>query len=231
MTRSRAASARGAGGLYGLLGGAARSRRSTRASGCRARPDPRTRRSGAARRRHGLRRRSLWRRCSSRPGARVLPARRERSARRRRRAPARGAGARIGARSRGAPSRRSMPPSRSLHSLVVATGAAGGVTTGKRRASRRAPGHPRSSNSSPTSEEPNDAEPLQQRHHCIPAELMPADGRFGCGPSKVRPEALARLAREGGALMGTSHRQAPVKGLVRRDPRGTARAVRGARGL
>jgi phosphoserine aminotransferase len=48
----------------------------------------------------------------------------------------------------------------------------------------------------------------------IPAELKPADGRFGCGPSKVRPEALARLA-ERGDLMGTSHRQAPVRDLVR----------------
>jgi phosphoserine aminotransferase len=48
----------------------------------------------------------------------------------------------------------------------------------------------------------------------IPAELKPADGRFGCGPSKVRPEALQRLAGEGAALMGTSHRQKPVKGLV-----------------
>jgi phosphoserine aminotransferase len=48
----------------------------------------------------------------------------------------------------------------------------------------------------------------------IPAALKPSDGRFGCGPSKVRPEALARLQREGGLLMGTSHRQAPVKGLV-----------------
>ncbi len=48
----------------------------------------------------------------------------------------------------------------------------------------------------------------------IPAELKPADGRFGCGPSKVRPEALERLQREGALLMGTSHRQAPVKGLV-----------------
>jgi phosphoserine aminotransferase len=48
----------------------------------------------------------------------------------------------------------------------------------------------------------------------IPPELKPADGRFGCGPSKVRPEALARLASEGAALMGTSHRQKPVKGLV-----------------
>jgi phosphoserine aminotransferase len=48
----------------------------------------------------------------------------------------------------------------------------------------------------------------------IPQELRPADGRFGCGPSKVRPQALARLAAEGGALMGTSHRQKPVKALV-----------------
>ncbi len=50
----------------------------------------------------------------------------------------------------------------------------------------------------------------------IPAELLPADGRFGCGPSKVRPEALRALATEGASLMGTSHRQAPVKNLVRR---------------
>ena len=48
----------------------------------------------------------------------------------------------------------------------------------------------------------------------IPAELKPVDGRFGCGPSKVRPQALAHLAGEGSALMGTSHRQKPVKGLV-----------------
>jgi phosphoserine aminotransferase len=48
----------------------------------------------------------------------------------------------------------------------------------------------------------------------IPDELRPADGRFGCGPSKVRPQALARLAGEGGAVMGTSHRQRPVKALV-----------------
>lgn len=47
----------------------------------------------------------------------------------------------------------------------------------------------------------------------IPAELKPVDGRFGCGPSKVRPEALAALA-ERADLMGTSHRQAPVRELV-----------------
>ncbi len=50
----------------------------------------------------------------------------------------------------------------------------------------------------------------------IPDELRPADGRFGCGPSKVRPEALARLASDGAAVMGTSHRQKPVKALVGR---------------
>ncbi|QFZ16504.1 phosphoserine transaminase [Saccharothrix syringae] len=48
----------------------------------------------------------------------------------------------------------------------------------------------------------------------LPPELRPSDGRFGCGPSKVRPEALAALAAEGAALMGTSHRQKPVKSLV-----------------
>jgi phosphoserine aminotransferase len=50
----------------------------------------------------------------------------------------------------------------------------------------------------------------------LPDELKPADGRFGCGPSKVRPEQLAHLAREGSSVMGTSHRQAPVKTLVAR---------------
>jgi phosphoserine aminotransferase len=49
----------------------------------------------------------------------------------------------------------------------------------------------------------------------IPDHLRPADGRFGCGPSKVRPEALERLATQH-VLMGTSHRQAPVKAVVRR---------------
>jgi phosphoserine aminotransferase len=55
----------------------------------------------------------------------------------------------------------------------------------------------------------------------IPAELKPADGRFGCGPSKVRPEALAALA-ERADLMGTSHRQAPVRDVVRRARAGLA---------
>jgi phosphoserine aminotransferase len=48
----------------------------------------------------------------------------------------------------------------------------------------------------------------------IPQEMKPGDGRFGCGPSKVRPQALAALAADGAAVMGTSHRQRPVKALV-----------------
>jgi phosphoserine aminotransferase len=56
----------------------------------------------------------------------------------------------------------------------------------------------------------------------IPAAIRPADGRFGCGPSKVRPEQLAHLAGAGSALMGTSHRQAPVKQLVGRVRAGLA---------
>jgi phosphoserine aminotransferase len=55
----------------------------------------------------------------------------------------------------------------------------------------------------------------------IPTDLKPADGRFGCGPSKVRPEALARLAEQAD-LMGTSHRQAPVRDLVGRVRDGLA---------
>src|SRR4051812_29983559 len=42
----------------------------------------------------------------------------------------------------------------------------------------------------------------------IPADLLPADGRFGCGPSKVRPEALAALVADAPTYLGTSHRQA-----------------------
>jgi phosphoserine aminotransferase len=49
----------------------------------------------------------------------------------------------------------------------------------------------------------------------IPADLKPVDGRFGCGPSKVRPEQLQALAAAGD-IFGTSHRQAGVKNLVGR---------------
>ena len=50
----------------------------------------------------------------------------------------------------------------------------------------------------------------------IPADLLPLDGRFGCGPSKVRPEQIAALSAAGASLLGTSHRQAPVKNMVGR---------------
>jgi len=48
----------------------------------------------------------------------------------------------------------------------------------------------------------------------IPADLLPSDGRFGCGPSKVRPEQIEAVVAAGTKLLGTSHRQAPVKNLV-----------------
>ena len=48
----------------------------------------------------------------------------------------------------------------------------------------------------------------------IPAELLPQDGRFGCGPSKVRPAQVDYLAAIGRTVLGTSHRQAPVRSLV-----------------
>ncbi len=60
-------------------------------------------------------------------------------------------------------------------------------------------------------------EPIQ-----IPTDLLPADGRFGCGPSKVRPEAVQAVADTGTGLLGTSHRQPPVKNLVGRVREGLA---------
>lgn len=50
----------------------------------------------------------------------------------------------------------------------------------------------------------------------IPVDLLPSDGRFGCGPSKVRPEAVAALAAEADSFLGTSHRQARVQDMVGR---------------
>ena len=50
----------------------------------------------------------------------------------------------------------------------------------------------------------------------IPADLKPADGRFGCGPSKVRPEQLQALVEVGASVFGTSHRQKPVRDVVGR---------------
>lgn len=50
----------------------------------------------------------------------------------------------------------------------------------------------------------------------IPENLKPKDGRFGCGPSKIRPEALQALAASGSSILGTSHRQKAVKNVVNR---------------
>jgi phosphoserine aminotransferase len=61
------------------------------------------------------------------------------------------------------------------------------------------------------------ADPIQLT---VPADLKPADGRFGCGPSKVRPEQLTALTTTAAGLFGTSHRQAPVKDLVGRVRQG-----------
>ena len=65
----------------------------------------------------------------------------------------------------------------------------------------------------------------------IPTDLLPADGRFGAGPSKIDPAHLDALAATGTSLMGTSHRQAPVRNLVGRVREGVARPLRPARGL
>ena len=48
----------------------------------------------------------------------------------------------------------------------------------------------------------------------IPADLLPIDGRFGAGPSKVRPEQIQALVEKSVSIMGTSHRQKPVKNEV-----------------
>jgi phosphoserine aminotransferase len=60
----------------------------------------------------------------------------------------------------------------------------------------------------------------------IPAGLRPADGRFGSGPSKVRPEQVAALANSGTTFLGTSHRQAPVRSLVQRVREGLTELFR-----
>jgi phosphoserine aminotransferase len=56
----------------------------------------------------------------------------------------------------------------------------------------------------------------------IPTDLLPTDGRFGCGPSKIRGAQLEHLVTAGASLLGTSHRQAPVKQLVGRVRAGLA---------
>jgi phosphoserine aminotransferase len=56
----------------------------------------------------------------------------------------------------------------------------------------------------------------------IPAHLRPSDGRFGSGPTKVRPEQLRALAATGTSYMGTSHRQDGVRSVVKRVRDGIA---------
>jgi phosphoserine aminotransferase len=56
----------------------------------------------------------------------------------------------------------------------------------------------------------------------IPASLLPSDGRFGSGPSKIRHPQIEALSAAGRALLGTSHRQAPVRSLVQRVREGLA---------
>ncbi len=58
--------------------------------------------------------------------------------------------------------------------------------------------------------------PDQEQTVTIPADLLPTDGRFGAGPSKVRPAQLDALAATGRSYLGTSHRQAPVRSQVGR---------------
>jgi phosphoserine aminotransferase len=60
----------------------------------------------------------------------------------------------------------------------------------------------------------------------IPAELLPRDGRFGSGPSKVPAEALRRFGERAGRVLGTSHRQPPVKSLIGRIRLGLATLFR-----
>jgi phosphoserine aminotransferase len=57
----------------------------------------------------------------------------------------------------------------------------------------------------------------------LPAELLPSDGRFGSGPSKVRPAAVAALAAEATGFLGTSHRKPPVRSVVGRIRAGMAK--------
>jgi phosphoserine aminotransferase len=56
----------------------------------------------------------------------------------------------------------------------------------------------------------------------IPTDLLPADGRFGAGPSKIQTSHLDALAATGSTLMGTSHRQSPVRDTVGRVRKGLA---------
>lgn len=64
----------------------------------------------------------------------------------------------------------------------------------------------------------------------IPSHLLPKDGRFGCGPSILRPEQLAAFGSAGSALMGTSHRQKPIKDMVSEVQSGLMELFRAPKG-
>ena len=64
----------------------------------------------------------------------------------------------------------------------------------------------------------------------IPSNLLPKDGRFGCGPSILRPEQLAAFGSAGAALMGTSHRQKPIKDMVSEVQNGLLELFRAPKG-
>jgi phosphoserine aminotransferase len=64
----------------------------------------------------------------------------------------------------------------------------------------------------------------------IPSQLLPKDGRFGCGPSRLRPSQLEAFGTEGALLMGTSHRQAPIKNLVAEVQKGLLELFRAPAG-
>jgi phosphoserine aminotransferase len=63
---------------------------------------------------------------------------------------------------------------------------------------------------------------VRQHEIVIPVELLPADGRFGSGPTKIRADQVEALAAVGQILLGTSHRQPPVRNLVQRVREGLA---------
>ena len=64
----------------------------------------------------------------------------------------------------------------------------------------------------------------------IPSQLLPKDGRFGCGPSRLRPEQIAAFGAQGSLLMGTSHRKAPIKNLVAEVQKGLLELFRAPEG-
>ena len=163
-------------------------------------------------RRRGSRRRSC-RRAARTSSGRAGSRRARRSGRRTPPGPPRSAAARPGRRTR---------PARSGASHLDSSASCGGVRIGTADSVVRHD-HP------PTRKVAHDRRP-QIRPCRSPTDLKPADGRFGAGPSKIQTGHLDALAATGTTLMGTSHRQAPVKDTVGRVRDGLADAVHAARG-